>query len=598
VNRGAGLMERAAPVLCGAAVIAVLLALISRDYPLVGHDFAYFIPRLLDTDLHLRINGPSIQWYTPTFGGGLPAFANPQHLEYSLPQALLYVTGPWPAILLATTIVSALGYAACYAFLSGTLGLERVPSALGAAFFIGNGFFIEHLIAGHVNYQLFPMAAVILYVLTNRTQRTLTNGCLAALSVAMIIHQAGSFLLILTAGSIVLAGQVVYLIDRRRVAWDAALGACVVAVPLSLGIAGSKVFAVQSLMRQFPREVADTYPVGMLHGLAGLASQLAGGMTIIPALMLAGRGPQQVDGALVRMTGASWRVWETDTGLSPVLLIVLLIGLVQLLWSIRKRGMSRPAVDTTLMLIVLGVTAWIAVEATLAKGLVYPALRTLPILRSLHVNTRIAAVFILPLSIVGAFLLNRWYAQRPRRWHVAAVLCLTLASPLIYLVLPGKTHLRSFDLSSSIRDHQRIRNGDRFPITRIADVWDVDTFAAQSSSIYPYEPLFGYYLEVFAPRTHVGSIYDERDGQLNMTNPASLVFPELNHLRPFDLIRADDRANLERLATRRQPDWKIPPIIQWLNILAVATLAVCIVIPLVGGWRTVRSRPRPGQKIE
>ena len=598
MNRPAGLVERAAPALCGITVIAVLLALISRDYPLVGHDFAYFIPRLLDTDLHLRINGLSIQWYTPTFGGGLPAFANPQHLEYSLPQALLYVTSPWLAILLATSMVSALGYAACFCFLSGTLGLERVPSALGAAFFIGNGFFIEHMIAGHVNYQLFPIGAVILYVLTSRTRTALTSGCLAALSVAMIIHQAGAFLLILTAGSIVLAGQVVYLIDRRRVAWDKALRSCVVAVPLSLAIAGPKVFAVQSLMRQFPREVADTYPVGMLHGLAGLATQLAGGMTIIPALLLAGHRPQQVDGVLVRMTGASWRVWETDTGLSPVLSVVLLIGFLQLLRSIGKRGTSRPAPHTAVMMIVLGATVWIAIEAALAKGLVYPVLRTLPILRSLHVNTRIAAVFILPASIVGAFLLHRWYVKQPPRWLVAAVLCLTLASPLIYLVLPGQTHLRSFDVSPSLRDHQRIRNGDRFPVTRIADVWDVDTFATQSSSVHPYEPLFGYFLEAFTPRTHVGSIDEERDGQFNMTNPASLVFPELNHVRPFDLIRVDDRVNLERLATRRQPDWKVPPIVYWLNIVAVAALAGCLVIPVVGVWRSARRVPRPDQKIE
>ena len=67
-------MERVAPVCCGLAAVATLLGLASRDYPLVGHDFSYFIPRLVDTDLYVRINGLAIQWYTPSFGGGLPAF--------------------------------------------------------------------------------------------------------------------------------------------------------------------------------------------------------------------------------------------------------------------------------------------------------------------------------------------------------------------------------------------------------------------------------------------------------------------------------------------------------------------------------------------
>ena len=457
--------ERAAPWLCGGAVILAVLVNMSRDFPLVGHDFAWCIPRLLDTDLHLRINGLTVQWYTPSFGGGLPAFANPQHFEYSLLQAMLYLTSPWVAVLLTTAIVSAIGYAACVALLSGTLGLAPIPSALGGVFFIGNGFYIEHLIAGHVNYQLFPLGACFLYVLLNGALAPLTRGCIAALCVALVIHQGSPLLLILTAGSIVLAAQVIYLIDRSRADWRGGFWACAIGAPLSVALVASKVFAVQSLMRQFPRAVTDNYPVGALHGLAGLGAQLVGGMTIIPALLLAGRPPQQVDGALVRMTGAPWRVWELDTGLSPVLLIVLVIGAVQLARSIRRREMPRLPPGAPLVLMALGLSCWIAVEATLAKGFIYPALRTLPILRSLHVNTRFAVVFILPLTIAGAALLHRWYGTRRPRWQVAALVCLTLAPPWIYLVLPAKTHIRMFDMTPALEDHARAKNGERFPIS-------------------------------------------------------------------------------------------------------------------------------------
>src|SRR5262245_38266301 len=80
-------------------VIAVFLVhYMNRAYPMVGHDFSYFIPRLIDTHLHYRINGLAIQWYTPSFGGGLPAYANPQHIQFSLPQFLLFVFNPWHAI--------------------------------------------------------------------------------------------------------------------------------------------------------------------------------------------------------------------------------------------------------------------------------------------------------------------------------------------------------------------------------------------------------------------------------------------------------------------------------------------------------------------
>src|SRR5215216_7213206 len=94
------------PYLFGAGITLIIVLLINRDYPLVGHDYRYFIPRLIDTNLHIQRNGLSIQWYTPSFGGGLPAFPNPQHLEYSLVQALTFLVNPWLALLLTTAIVS------------------------------------------------------------------------------------------------------------------------------------------------------------------------------------------------------------------------------------------------------------------------------------------------------------------------------------------------------------------------------------------------------------------------------------------------------------------------------------------------------------
>ena len=78
-----------------------------------------------------------------------------------------------------------------------------------------------------------------------------------------------------------------------------------------------------------------------------------------------------------------------------------------------------------------------------------------------------------------------------------------------------------------------------------------------------------------------------------MTNPSSLVFPEFYHARPFDLIRADDRINLERLATRRQPDWPIPPILHRLNLLAVLTLAACVATASAGVLKKSSRRDRP-----
>jgi hypothetical protein len=83
---------------------------------------------MLDTHLHYRINGRAVQWYTPTFGGGLPAFFNPQHIQVSLPQLLLFVADPWTAGLLSLAITSVAGYVAIYGFLRSVLKLDSKHS--------------------------------------------------------------------------------------------------------------------------------------------------------------------------------------------------------------------------------------------------------------------------------------------------------------------------------------------------------------------------------------------------------------------------------------------------------------------------------------
>ncbi|RPJ22807.1 MAG: hypothetical protein EHM33_22620, partial [Chloroflexi bacterium] len=86
----------------GGCIILIIILIMNRDYPWVGHDYAYFIPHMIDTDLHIYINGLTVQWYTPSFGGGLPAYPNPQHLEYSIVQLLSLWINPWAAVLVST----------------------------------------------------------------------------------------------------------------------------------------------------------------------------------------------------------------------------------------------------------------------------------------------------------------------------------------------------------------------------------------------------------------------------------------------------------------------------------------------------------------
>src|SRR5678816_3646600 len=82
----------------------VILGVMNLRYPEVGHDYSITIPGMLDTYLHFHLNGLSIQWFTPTFGGGIPAFPNPNNGQFSLLILLSMILPPWEAVLASTVI--------------------------------------------------------------------------------------------------------------------------------------------------------------------------------------------------------------------------------------------------------------------------------------------------------------------------------------------------------------------------------------------------------------------------------------------------------------------------------------------------------------
>src|SRR5688500_5556519 len=101
---------RITTLLTGVGIACYMPYNISTLFPIVGRDNKYFLSRLIDTHLHYRVNGPTIQWYTPTFGGGLPGYPHPLNAQFSLPQLMALVTDPWSAMMIAYAVYILIGY--------------------------------------------------------------------------------------------------------------------------------------------------------------------------------------------------------------------------------------------------------------------------------------------------------------------------------------------------------------------------------------------------------------------------------------------------------------------------------------------------------
>jgi hypothetical protein len=245
--------------------------------------------------------------------------------------------------------------------------------------------------------------------------------------------------------------------------------------------------------------------------------------------------------------------------------------------------------------ILLAAFTWLTIEFTLAKGLVYPLLRKLPILSSLHVNVRFAAAFILPLAIFAALIYDQWSSQWSvkKAWLFFLVVdVLTLLPLSIYFMIKTDLVQRTYKVTQSQQIYTQIRSGDPMTITGItSDATNTVALLSHKSNLYPYAPIFGYALENFHPEIQDGSIWNVNDGYYNMTNPSGYVFPEINGSRPFERIPVSEKAELLAFASHKQPDWKIPlyqQVLDWASGLSF--LVVLAYLAFYGIRKLIRPR--------
>jgi hypothetical protein len=561
-----------------AAIGGFVVRFCALTYPRVGHDFFYFIPRLLDTHLHYRAAGLGIQWYTPSFGGGLPAYPNPQHIQFSLPQLLTWVIDPWAAVLVSTLAYVAAGFGATLYLMNRLLGLNWMASLLGAVFFSVNGFTFEHLAVGHLGFQTFPMLPALLVLILHPSLPVLLAGTLVSLVAALLVYSGGFVVAVIFGLSLLILLPLLFLLAPGLYSWRRLSATTAGAALLTLALCGSKIWAVHSFMRFFPRLTDDSYDVGWLQGLGGLLLQLAGSMALTPIHWILDRDLEQVPALLQRATGAPFGIWELDVAVSPALWLILGVGAVGLVGSgkLRHEGGSRAR---GIAFLALAIGVGVAVEFTLAKGAIYLHLHRLPFLASLHANARFAAAFLLPLATLGAVIFERWSRARASRLMTFSTFLLldvaTLAAMSSYFLLPVELHARSFDVSPSRATYEEIETwGESFPIDEVKRVSDPEVFRERASSLHPYDVVFGHEMEEFRPLIHAGSVWETSDGYLNFNDPTGYVFPEENRSTAFGRIRASDRAKLNKFVHRRQPKWKLSREQRLCNRVTAGTLTL------------------------
>jgi hypothetical protein len=573
--------EIATQIIVVVTLSAFIYMYLNKDFPFVGRDYMYFIPRLIDTLLHYKVNGLSIQWYTPSFDGGIPAYPNPQNIQFSLPQLFTMVMDPWSASIISTIVFVLVGYFAMDYFLIHVLSLRWQTGVLGGLFFSVNGFVIEHVAAGHLGFQSFPLLPLIGIGLFASFLPEVVAAAIIALVFAILVYGSGFYSIVIIFLSYIIVLPILYLYDPHLFVFKRFGRILLYAGLLTLLVTGSKLYAIVSLLRIFPRQVADHYHGTLFSGLKGIAFQLLGTMNLVPLRFILGKNVNSIDTYLKILTGAPWDLWELDVSLSPVLFVFLGLGVIyQGFILARKKTVLK--VTQWIMLGALILATWITLEFTMAKGFVYPLLKVLPILNSLRANVRFASAFIFPLSMVGAV----FYEKMSFRWKVfyspllhSVLVILTLAGQFTYFAYSKDMEDRAFSVITSIATFRLVQAGNTFPIKTIADVNDDKTFIDQASDLWSNEPLFqAHYGDRLAVKVIPGPITEVRGGRFNLTDPTGYVFPEVNGTAEFDRFPVADASKLYQFTHRYQPDWRRPVLQDVLDVTSLVFFLVLISI--------------------
>ena len=563
----------------------VVLGVLNLRYPLVGHDYTLALPSLLDTALHYRLNGLSIQWFTPTFGGGIPAFPNPNNGQFSLFSFLAIILSPWQAVMLSAVIFVSAGFLACYYFFNHTLKLNWTSSILGAIFFSANGFVITRIATGQLGYSSFALLAFLLFILFDKSLPVKIAVTLFGLLLAMYIYSAGYFIIIIFSLSILMLLPLFFLYRPDLCQWKRLFFIVAVGGVLGIIISASKLAATFSFMRYFPRLMADNYPTSFFGGFLGIILQLLGTTNLVPIFILGGMDPSTYPTFTRAATGTHYGMWELDISMTPVVFIIVLVCMVKFIHNPRKYFNIFNNNQKKIALLLCFFFTWIAIEFTLAKGIVYPALRLLPILSSLRANVRFTGAFIFPLAFFSAAAYNHWSKTWDKKKLLRTYLLVNLLAVLplgSYFLFNKDMFWMFYDIAAPQKVYEDIVTGKSFEITEIGTPEGRNTGALlyRTSNLNLYEPVFGFDLENFHPQVENGSIWKISDGYYNMTDPTGYVYPELNNNKPFDRFRVEDKQTLELFAKHLQPDWKIPVyqrILNWVSGLSFLSALIYLV---------------------
>jgi hypothetical protein len=582
-------------VLALAGALLAFHAIFSGFFPLpggqMGHDYALTLNGLIDGYLWFRNNGVwDAPWFTPSFCGGQPFFADPQSGYYSVTQWLFFVLSPLHALYASVLLFAAIGEIGMYRLARRRFDLGRAASVAAATVFLFNGFYIHRMIVGHFGYQPFMLMPWLALVLSQPAPKPLwgrTNawaGLWVGLILAYSFHAGLATLVIPAVLGVGLILIVVHL--TRQPQSTAVVGVrLLVGGAISVALSVSKLVAGFSLMSHFTR---DYYKLPGVDSLAGSAQ------VVFQSLFYSSEHAFETATPLWRNMQWAAMPHELAFGLTPATLVVLLIGLGG--WAMRLG--NAPVAKPTVSQWVVGFVGLLVASIPLALMVYSPGwnafLKSLPLIGSTTSPWRWLVMWLPLLALLAGMACQ---SAGRRTLSLSAALVVGVAA-LNALEDRSYYQEQNYPVGPAVAFYEAVASGQVEPKISTVDVWQNHTdlptnalYVHGISQLNCYNPVFGYRLEKMDTSKPVaGPISEVRDGHFNLRNPACLVFPKENHCQLWDTFDTNTADAMAAFASYRKFTFQksnLQQVADWVTGLSLLGVVVWL---LFGGVQSARRR--------
>ncbi len=574
-------------VICFAGFLVLFLKLLNFSYPVLGHDYFDFFPKLIAGTWHFARQGLAPFRFSPHFCGGLPRYGNPQDLYYSLPQFLTFVMDPWAAAQLSMVTVLAAGYWGWYRVARDIIVLTAPWSHALALIINASGFYLMHMVVGHMGFHTLPLLGILLWILCDPKEDSATSLAARvsafALTAAAVLYSGGFFVLMLLSLAYPLLLPIVLFTEKRR------LRSCLRTVASRLLFCGlaallislSKLVAVWSIMRFFPRSATFDH--------------FAEGTNV---LLFAARAFFYIPQGrfLFASAGVPLQVHEYSMFLSPIVLMGLLCGPPLLI--AKRHALRRNLWGTGGALLYTLVLLTFFTQLARGYGLFAAFLQRLPGFHSFHVTPRFLYLFSITLSILSVWCIERClrWRESKEKWNVSlamgACMLTIIALPVAYYpLLRSPELLRNLQYDFLKRDLEKKEYLTKNVSLVTSRGTDLTHVVRGTTGIRCIEALFGYSNEHQITSLAEGPTDRTEDGFFNLNHPACFQYPEENECRPGDRIAASDRENFDRFIRGEQTTWKLSKAQVFADRLSFITLIGMLAL-LLGSpfWASRRAK--------